>query len=208
MTGDAADLAALALKTQEVYERRARVFDALRDKSLNERGWLDRFLSLLPDNPAILDLGCGAAEPIAAYLISRGADVLGIDASAAMIRMARARFPAARWRQMDMRALDLTECFDGILGWDSFFHLTKDEQRDLLPRLAGHLRSTGALMLTVGPGEGEVGGFVGPDPVYHASLAEAEYRRLLEAAGARIIEYTRNDAACGGHTVLLAQRGA
>ena len=100
MTGDAADFAALALKTQEVYERSAQVFDALRDKPLFERGWLDRFLSHLPDTPAILDLGCGAAEPIAAYLIKRDADVMGIDASAAMIGVARARFPAAagdRW---------------------------------------------------------------------------------------------------------------
>lgn len=73
MTGDAADFAALALKTQEVYERSAQVFDALRDKSLFERGWLDRFLSHLPDTPVLLNLGCSAGELITAYLISRGA---------------------------------------------------------------------------------------------------------------------------------------
>lgn len=206
MTGDAADLAALAFKTQEVYERSAHVFDALRDKSLFERAWLDRFLSHLPDNPTILDLGCGAAEPIAAYLISRGAKLTGLDASATMIRMARSRFPAEDWRQIDMRGLELGMRFHGILGWDTFFHLTPDEQRDLLPRLAAHLRPKGVLMLTVGPEAGEVSGFVGSDPVYHASLDEAEYRSCLNAAGVRIIEFARRDVSSCGRTILLAEK--
>ena len=38
-----------------------------------------------------------------------------------------------------MRTLDLGRRFGGIVAWDSFFHLTADEQRALIPRLAGHL---------------------------------------------------------------------
>ena len=38
-----------------------------------------------------------------------------------------------------MRSLDLGRRFGGIVAWDSFFHLTADEQRALIPRLAGHL---------------------------------------------------------------------
>jgi SAM-dependent methyltransferase len=208
VTGETTDLAALALKTQEVYERSAEIFDTLRDKSLFERGWLDRFLSLLPEHPAILDLGCGSAEPIAAYLIRCKARVTGLDASSAMIHLARTRYPKGDWRVADMRALDLTERFDGILGWDSFFHLTGDEQRALLPRMAGHLRPGGLLMLTVGPGDGEVGGHVGDDPVYHASLSIDEYGLLLDRAGMALLDFVAEDPGCHGRSVLLAQRAA
>ena len=190
MTGETTDLAALALKTQEVYERSAEIFDTLRDKSLFERGWLDRFLSLLPEHPAILDLGCGSAEPIAAYLIRCKARVTGLDASSAMIHLARTRYPKGDWRVADMRALDLTERFDGILGWDSFFHLTGDEQRALLPRMA------------------EVGGHVGDDPVYHASLSIDEYGLLLDRAGMALLDFVAEDPGCHGRSVLLAQRAA
>tara|TARA_R110002094_G_scaffold159782_1_gene145216 strand:+ start:84 stop:710 length:627 start_codon:yes stop_codon:yes gene_type:complete len=208
MKGETTDLAALALKTQEVYERSAEIFDTLRDKSLFERGWLDRFLSLLPERPAILDLGCGSAEPIAAYLIKCKARVTGLDASSAMIRLARTRYPEGDWRVSDMRGLDLTERFDGILGWDSFFHLTRDEQRALLPRMAAHLNFSGLLMVTVGPGDGEVTGHVGERLVYHASLGIEEYRRILKEVGMRILEFRPNDPDCHGRSVLLAQRTA
>ena len=37
----------------------------LRDGRFDEKHWLDRFLTLLPIDGAILDLGCGAGVPVA-----------------------------------------------------------------------------------------------------------------------------------------------
>lgn len=198
----------LAKTTQDVYERNAARFDAERAKILFERNWLERFLSFIPTEGRVLDLGCGSGDPIARYIIDQGYKLTGADASTAMLNLAIEKFPGGDWRQVDMRALDLPERFDGILGWDSFFHLTRAEQRSALPKFAAHLAPSGVLMLTVGPEDGEVTGRVGEDTVYHASLSTEEYTSILAAEGATVIEFVIDDPDCGHHTILLAQKQA
>ena len=193
--------------TRAVYDRQAQVFDARRGRDLFEEGWLRRFADLLPKGARVLDLGCGTGEPIAAWLIQQGFRVTGTDFSAQMLALAQKRWPEGDWRLADMRALDLEGQFDGILGWNSFFHLTPQEQRACLPRLAHSLRPNGALMLTVGTSEGAVTGTVGDEQVYHASLSPAEYATLLEAHGLHLRAYVAEDKTCNGHSVLLARRG-
>lgn len=199
------DLRALAAATRDVYERNAARFAAERSKSLQERAWLDRFLALLPDGGTILDLGCGSGEPIAEYFLRRGYPVTGADFSHAMLGLARQRRPNGNWHQTDMRELDLPERFDGIIAWDSFFHLRPDEQRATLPRIARHLAPGGALLLTVGPVAGEVVGKVGADRVYHASLSPEEYGDILDDLGVDVVDFDPEDPDCSGHTVLLAR---
>jgi len=194
----------LAQTTRAVYERNAAGFDRHRGRLLIERAWLDRFLALVPEGEAVLDLGCGAGEPIARYLIESGRTVWGADFAEPMLAIARQRFPQATWVHADMRTLDLGRRFGGIVGWDSFFHLTRDEQRAVIPRLARHLTPRGALLLTVGPSDGEVTGTVEGDAVYHSSLAREEYARVLDEAGLRIAAFVPEDPACDYHSVLLA----
>ncbi|MCK7592346.1 class I SAM-dependent methyltransferase [Pseudomarimonas salicorniae] len=55
--------------TPRVYESRAAGWDRHRPRQLFERRWLDRWLARLPDRPRVLDLGCGAGEPITGYLL-------------------------------------------------------------------------------------------------------------------------------------------
>lgn len=202
----AEDLASLAARTQDVYERNAARFDAERRKDLVERPWLDRFAAGLPAGGRVLDLGCGAGDPIAAHFMGRGFRVTGLDASRAMIALARRAMPAGDWRIGDMRALDLPEGFDGIIGWNSFFHLTRPEQRAVLPALAGRLAPSGALMLTVGPEDGEVGGHVGDDRVYHSSLSRDEYAAILGAGGMAVTDFAVEEPDCGFHTILIARK--
>jgi len=203
---DTADLAALAAETARVYERQAARFDAERPKGLHERVWIDRFAGHLPAGGAVLDLGCGAGLPIAAHLIAEGYALTGLDASTAMLGIVRQRFPQNRWIRGDMTALELPDRFDGILGWNSFFHLTPDQQRITLPRIARHLRPGGMTMLTVGPRAGEAAGHVGGEAVYHSSLSPAEYRALLAALGLEVLDFVIEDPECDFQTVLLARK--
>jgi len=200
------DLSSLAVQTQDVYERNAARFDAERPKGMHERGWFDRFLKLVPEGGAILDLGCGAGDPIAAYMSERGHHVTGVDASRAMLALAQDKYPDGDWRYGDMRRLALPETFDGIVGWNSFFHLRQDEQRSVLPQLAAHLKDGGALMLTVGPEAGEVAGHVGDDQVYHSSLSPEDYESILRGLGLSIVDFVKEDPDCDFQTVLLAQK--
>lgn len=188
----------------DLYERRALHYDRDRSRSLQERDWLERFLEYVRPPGEVLDLGCGMGEPIAAYLIGRGCRVVGVDSSPSMIALCRARFPDAEWHVADMRELALGRRFDGILAWDSYFHLDMQHQRAMLAWFAAHAAPGAALMFTTGGAEGESIGSYHGEPLYHASLAPGEYRRLLEQHGFVLRAHESADVACGDHTVWLA----
>jgi SAM-dependent methyltransferase len=188
----------------DLYERHAREYDCDRSRSLQERAWLDRFLIHVRPGGTILDLGCGMGEPIARYLLERGFRVVGVDGSPAMIGLCRARFPDSEWIVADMRHVELDRRFEGILAWDSFFHLGTDDQRRMFRRFASHAHSGAPLMFTSGTAEGEAIGVYGNEPLYHASLEPAEYEQLLATNGFVVRAYVADDPQCGGHTVWLA----
>ena len=188
----------------DLYERHARAYDGDRGRSLQERAWLDRFMTYLPPRGTVLDVGCGMGEPMARYLIEQGLRVMGVDASPSLIELCRARFPDAEWHVADMRALDLGRRFDGVLAWDSFFHLGMDAQRGMFPRFAAHAEPGAPLMFTSGSAEGEAIGAYCGEPLYHASLSPEEYRQLLATWGFVVRSHVVDDPECGNHTVWLA----
>ena len=154
----------------------------------------------------VLDLGCGSGHPIATYLAKQGCRITGVDGSPAMIALCRERLPDQTWRLADMRGLDLGERFDGLLAWDSFFHLSRGDQRAMFEVFARHASAGAPLLFTSGPAEGEAIGEYAGEPLYHASLSEAEYRRLLSEYGFDEVDHEVGDLAAGGHTVWLAVR--
>jgi SAM-dependent methyltransferase len=189
-----------------LYERHAVDYVAdRRSVGWNENAWLDRFSALLSQGASILDIGCGSGEPIAKYLIDQGFAVDGLDSSPTLIAICRERFPQRSWHVADMRALALEDTFDGLLAWDSFFHLADDDQRRMFPIFKQHASPGAALMFTSGVSHGKSIGSYRGEPLYHASLAAEEYRALLESTGFRVVAHTVEDPNCGGHTVWLAQ---
>jgi SAM-dependent methyltransferase len=189
----------------DLYERHARHWDRNRWRNLFEKPWLDRFLAPLPADGSVLDMGCGSGEPIARYFIKAGYKLTGVDSSRAMISLCQARFPDETWIVADMRALSLDARFDGILAWDSFFHLTPDDQRGMFQIFRQHAGAKAALMFTSGPRAGVAMGTYKGEPLYHASLDPEEYRALLNEHGFEVVSYVPEDRTCGGHTIWLAQ---
>ena len=83
-----------ATRIIDLYQRKASDWIEGRARTrLIEKPWLDRFRELLPPAAPILDIGCGAAAPTAAYLIGLGHPVVGADSSPAMIDACRRHFP-------------------------------------------------------------------------------------------------------------------
>ncbi|MEM6889608.1 MAG: class I SAM-dependent methyltransferase [Pseudomonadota bacterium] len=192
--------------THGVYERQATEYDKRRSKALFEARWLARFTASLKPRDHVLDLGCGTGDPIARWFMAEGFTVTGVDFSQAMLAIARDRWPNGDWRQADMRNFELDQQFDAIIAWNSFFHLTAQEQLSCIARMSRHLRPNGMLMLTVGPRAGEISGTVGAEPVYHASLAPAGYAVCLEKNGLHMTGFLAEDPDTQSHTVLMARK--
>lgn len=190
----------------DLYQRHAEAFYQQRSRTLFEQRWLDKLLAAMGSAGRMLDLGCGNGQPIADYFIQQGCALTGVDGALAMLSRARAHFPQQRWLHHDMRTLNLDETFDGLIAWDSFFHLTQDDQRRMFPVFARHSHPGSALMFTSGTGHGIAMGEFEGDPLFHASLAPDEYRSLLAANGFVVLEMKMEDPECGGHTVWLAKQ--
>lgn len=191
-----------------LYERHALewVSDRSRPGKFFEKAWLDRFAALVPGGGTILDLGCGPGIPMAAYLLAQGFEVCGVDSSPTMISLCRNNFPDRQWIVADMRTLALGRRFDGVMAWDSFFHLSYDDQRRMFPIFRDHAALGAPLLFTSGPRHGEAIGSFRGEPLYHASFDPAEYRSLLAANDSTVVAERMEDPDCGGHSVWLARR--
>jgi SAM-dependent methyltransferase len=137
----------------EIYDARAATIIS----GSSAQGDVDFYRGLASETggPA-LDVGCGTGR-VAVALAADGHEVLGIDLSAPMLRLAaqrRAALPdevAGRlsFQQADMATLALGRDFALIVAASRVFQfmLTSDAQRQTLAALRAHLRPDGRLVL-------------------------------------------------------------
>jgi predicted TPR repeat methyltransferase len=190
----------------EHYERHAHAFDRVRRSRFGERPWFDRFLLGVRKGGHILDLGCGAGEPVDRYLIDHGYSLTGIDSSEKMVALARIRFARHRWLRLDMRKAVLDQKFAGIIAWDSLFHLSPHDQLSMIVRAAAWLEKDANFLFNTGPAHGEAIGCQFGDSLYHASLDPWEYRELFERLGLTEIAFSPEDPIAEGRTVWLVRK--
>jgi SAM-dependent methyltransferase len=196
-----------AARIISLYEETAAAWDEIRGRNPSEYEpeYFDRFLAGVRPGGAILDLGCGTGHPVANYLLERGFRVTGVDSAPSLIALARDRLPAGEWLVGDMRTLDLGRRFDGILAWYSFFHLAPDDQRAMFPVFAAHALPGAPLSFPSGPLAGEAIGEWQGEPLYHASLAPAEYCTLLQENGFDLLSFHAGMPLASGPSVWLAR---
>lgn len=97
----------------------------------------------------VLDAGCGTGR-IATHLATLGYDVLGVDADARMVDVARAEAPALDWRVADLAALattDLGDPWDLVLVAGNVVPLLEPGSLDAVARGLAHQAAPGGLVL-------------------------------------------------------------
>lgn len=186
------------------YDRVAEHWAKTRDRSLFEAEALEAALDG-QKGARVLDLGCGTGQPIARWFADRDCRVTGVDGSQAMLHHFRRNLHGSESILADMRGLALNREFDVILGWDSFFHLSKPDQRAMFPVFKTHAAPGARLLLTTGDAEGEPMGQVGHEPVIHASLSPGAYRALMSDHGFEVTWFRPRDPGFWGRSVWLAR---
>ena len=138
-------------RNRSAYDRIASRWDAARrDFFGREARYLDALLAEVPVGARVLDLGCGTGRPMAAAIVARGREVIGIDPSDAMLDLARRYLPGQTWVRGAMQSVELPSGYAAALLWDSLFHVDRRQHESILRRVLDGLPAGGRLMLTVG----------------------------------------------------------
>lgn len=111
--------------------------------------------AMAPPRSRILDAGCGPGR-VGAELHARGHDIVGVDADPKLIDAARVDHPGPSWLVADLAELDLAalgepEPFDAaVLAGNVMPYLAPGTEREVLARVAAHLRADGFVVIGFG----------------------------------------------------------
>jgi SAM-dependent methyltransferase len=109
--------------------------------------WL---LERLAPGSRVLDVGCGTGMPTARQLTDAGHQVLGVDISEEMLRLARRDVPEAEFRNLDIMDLDASlGDFTAIVAFFSLLMLPRVDIPPVLAKINGLLRPGGYFLLSM-----------------------------------------------------------
>lgn len=153
-----------------------------------EREYLDMLLRGVPKGSVILDLGCSTGRPMAAYTMSKGYRVVGVDQAENLLAQAKTAFPQARWVLSSIEGYGFNHPYSSAIIWDSLFHLARATHGPILRRVVTNLPAAGRFMLTVGgsahPPFTDV--MFGQE-FFYDSYPPSETERILNGLGCRIL---------------------
>jgi len=110
---------------------------------------VEYFCNELPKNGSILDLGSGTGLPFAKLFIEKGFNVLGVDISSQMIKIAQKNVPLANFKELSMTDLDYDKKFDGVFSSYSMLLLNPQLFKDVANRIVKSLKNNGLLYLSL-----------------------------------------------------------
>lgn len=137
----------------DTYSLLARKYDNDFGSDYSDAPYIDKFLESL-NGKDVLDIGCGPGG-LTNYMSERGFNVMGIDLSDEMLKIAKAKYKNITFKKMDMREIAIDKKFDGISLLYSLFHLTKKEVEAVLLKYYNLLKPNGKMLITLEYGHGE-----------------------------------------------------
>lgn len=182
------------MKDNDIKRIVAEGYDRIADDYLEQFGRssvraakLAYLVEKLPAGSMVLDLGCGAGEPVAREFVAHGFRVTGVDASLGQIERARRNVPQANFIHADMTSVQFpAEAFDAVSAFYSITHVPRDEHAALIRRIATWLRPSSLFVASFGSSEGDwLGEWLGA-PMFFSHHAPDEAKRLVNDAGFRL----------------------
>ena len=114
--------------------------------------YLKNFLSILPENPKILDLCCGAGYE-SMRLKNLGANVVGLDLSEKSIKLAKQKNPNIKFYVKDMlKSFKDVGLFDGVACIAGLVHLAELNLKTAFKNMHEVLQDDGYLFVVVQDG--------------------------------------------------------
>jgi ubiquinone/menaquinone biosynthesis C-methylase UbiE len=175
-----------------VYEQR------FKDISLYKTR-IDEFCSyLIFDKYKILDLGCGPGNYC--YYISKVKgfyNIIGVDRSDEMIKIAKKNFPGGVFNVADIRKLNYTsESFHGIIASFCIPYLSYNDTADFIRNITKILKPSGVVYISCFEGTHsgfEQTNFSGEMALYVYYYSEEFLINILEDNGLQVLSFNRQD---------------
>lgn len=150
------------------------------------------FVKLLKPGQKVLDAGCGHGFN-ADYMTKKGLEIIGVDLSPEMIKLAKKQNPKIDFQMADMRELEYpNHSFDAIVASFSLIHLPKKDVPEVFKKFNQFLKPGG--LIYIGIQEGKSRELMQPshynknDRLFLNIMSQAELASLLESAGFKIIK--------------------
>lgn len=129
----------------DYYNRHAADFyDRTVELDLKEE--LERFILLLPEGAAVLDLGCGSGRD-SLYMKEEGLDVTAMDASEELCELAQIHI-GQDVLLMRFEEIDFMEVFDGVWANASLLHVPLEEMDEILDKIIKSMKTEGILYMS------------------------------------------------------------
>ncbi len=114
------------MQSKKPFSLLASVYDEIMSDIQYEQ-WTDFMLEILGklnwQGKKVLDLGCGTGNSIFPFF-TRGFEVVGLDSSIDMLKVARKKLPPVRFLQADFKSFEFNEDFDLVISvFDSLNNL-------------------------------------------------------------------------------------
>lgn len=168
-----------------------------------------KFLNRLPANGTVLDIGCGPGRD-AKIFSDLNFNVIGIDFSASMIKLAKENAPLCTFHVMDMEELDFpNDSFDGIWANCSLLHISKKNMPFVLKKIYAILKFNGVFYLSVKEGDRDEA--LTADSRYEgvkkywSYYQQNELLALLHSAGFQILDISIQHPDSDYHTHSILQ---
>jgi ubiquinone/menaquinone biosynthesis C-methylase UbiE len=146
------DKSKLAVNT---YEKIAGKYADQYFNDMVDMPYIDKFLTKLPKNAKILDVGSGPGQ-FAKHMIEKGFEVVGLDYSKEMVAIAKEKVPMVDFHYMDMRQLNFPDSsFDGVFSAYSLIHIPSEEVLTTLKGFHRVLKAGGYIEIAVQKGEAD-----------------------------------------------------
>jgi predicted TPR repeat methyltransferase len=160
----------------------------------------DTVLALTPQGGRVIELGCGPGNVIH-YLLSRRPDlnILGLDLSPEMVRVAVERNGGAAFRVMDLRqAHQIKERFDTVIAAFSIPYIGLCDLQPLIKTFQLITNDSGLLYLSCMEGPPERSGyektsFSGEDELFITYYKRGNIEEMLEGHGFSILNFSTNE---------------
>ena len=180
------------ISNKDAYNKIARQWTSERGQSFVSKLIIE-FADKLKAGSRVLDIGCGGGVPNTSYLGNRRFNVTGIDFSEEMIRIANEQeITNATFELHDILHYKPVKKFDGVLAWDSLFHLPYEHQGSIYEKIAGWVNDKCWFLFSHGDVDGELVDDTMGVGLYYSSLPVDAVPELLTDAGFKIERMTKD----------------